>query len=168
MLAFGSASSSASASPGSSQSTDAAASQALTSAVAPGLLGTASILSANGAEQQAGQLGPKVPLPSGGDFGTIVWSDATALGPISVNDVEGYLEYNAACQWWTRAFANGADATAAEVVRDIPQWPSFRLGDRHTGAVAAASGGDVLLNQALACDQSARRARSFIAERGYQ
>jgi hypothetical protein len=168
LLAVGSGDGSAVAQAPTPALTATAESQALTASAAPGALGGDTVLSAGSAQEEAAALATKVPLPAGADFGGIVWSDATALGPISEADVEGYLEFNAACKWWSVAYANGGNPVAAKVVQDIPQWPTFREGDRHALATGVATDENALLNAALACDLASRHARAVISQRGHQ
>ncbi len=84
---------------------------------------------------RAAALEGNVPLPEGEEFSDIQWS-ASALAE---SDIQGLLEYNSACKWWIE-HTDAPTTETAQVVSAIPEWPTMREGDRHTTAVAVATG----------------------------
>ena len=87
---------------------------------------------------EAARRAPAVPLPARGSFDDIKWGD---LGDSTGSEIQGLLEANAACDWWS-ALADRSDADAARVVQEIPGWSSMRGGGnvaRDAQRVAAAA-----------------------------
>lgn len=76
-----------------------------------------------------------VPLPDGEAFNDIQW----AAAPLSEGDIQELLEYNSACKWWIE-HTDAPTTETAQVVSAIPEWPTMREGDRHTTALAVATG----------------------------
>jgi hypothetical protein len=111
----------------------------------------------------------RIPLPSGGNFGGIRWSDLD--GAISSHDVQVVVEYNAACQWF-RALRDGRRANdARRIVADIPAWQATR--GQPTAEIAAAvaadvaSGGGQVLDGVLRdCDAAHEREVKYSREHG--
>jgi hypothetical protein len=101
-----------------------------------------------------------VPLPPGGTFNGIQWE--LDGGAWSAGDLEGILEYNAACQW-LRAWRDGRDAaTALSVLTAAPQWPAMRGTDSgafltQVAADARAGGGATATEMLADCDASHAR-----------
>ena len=134
---------------GTQHGTDATASVAVTDAVAQSqALTTAPTLRAADASQIDGaaaailakDLRTRIPLPLGGNFDGIRWSDLD--GAISSHDVQVVVEYNAACQWF-RALRDGRQADdARRIVADIPAWQATR--GQSTAEIAAAVAADVV------------------------
>jgi hypothetical protein len=100
------------------------------------------------------QLAKSIPLPPNGSLATVEWS---AIGATSADGVESFLEYNASCQWYrywlaarSRADSDAQDVALA-VIRQIPDWPSFRGIESGTYAskyaTAAASGDTATVQQ---------------------
>jgi len=79
-----------------------------------------------------------VPLPSGGNFNGIRWTDLKAA---TDTDIRFLLQYNAACQW-LRATADRRDTADQEAVwSQLPSWPAMRLdgyGEQFQSARASA------------------------------
>ncbi|MBO9534116.1 MAG: hypothetical protein J7513_14185 [Solirubrobacteraceae bacterium] len=96
------------------------------------------------AERRAAEHAPAVPLPDGQAFDDINWNN----GALSDAEIQGLLEFNAACRWWI-ADADRPSKDSAAVVAAIPGWPSMRGGDRHTVALAFTVGGDAKLAAAV-------------------
>jgi hypothetical protein len=100
-----------------------------------------------------------VPLPAGGTFDGIQWERG---GEASASDIEGVLEYNAACQW-LRAWRDGRNAALAlDVLAEVPRWPALR--DTESGeflarvaAEAAEGGGETATAMLADCDASHER-----------
>ncbi len=90
-----------------------------------------------GARDRAAERSGAVPLPDGQVFDDIDWDNGT----LTDADIQGLLEFNAACRWWIAA-ADAPSKEAARVVAAIPSWPSMRGGDRHAAALALAGAGD--------------------------
>jgi len=71
----------------------------------------------------AAPLAEAVPLPDGGNFNGIRWSEVEG---VHVDDILFTLQFNASCQWY-RALADGREvATARTVLSEIASWPAFR------------------------------------------
>ena len=87
----------------------------------------------------------EVPLPPGEAFDDIQWDN----GALSDADIEGLLEFNAACKWWI-ADADAPTKETARVVATIQSWPTMRGGDRHDAALAVAGRDPELAKQLLA------------------
>ncbi|MEH3053823.1 MAG: hypothetical protein PGN13_07410 [Patulibacter minatonensis] len=89
------------------------------------------------ARARAAKVSGQVPLPKGESFDDIQWEN----GELSDADIQGLLEFNAACKWWL-ADADGTSKDAPVVVAQIPSWPTMREGQRHEIAAAMVPGGD--------------------------
>lgn len=71
----------------------------------------------------AAPLEEAVPLPDGGNFNGIRWSEVDG---VHVDDILFTLQFNASCQWY-RALADGREVgTARRVLAEMPSWPAFR------------------------------------------
>ncbi|MEA2493605.1 MAG: hypothetical protein QOJ29_1516, partial [Thermoleophilaceae bacterium] len=68
-----------------------------------------------GARVEASRAATTVPLPDGGNLNGIRWE--LAGGVVSRTEIQGVVEYNAACQWY-RAFRDGRQADDAAAVLD--------------------------------------------------
>jgi hypothetical protein len=108
----------------------------------------------------AGARAAAVPLPPGGTFNGIQWE--VDGGDWAAGDVEGILEYNAACQW-LRAWRDGRDATTAlTVLSAAPDWPAMRGTESgrfltQVAADARAGGGRTATEMLADCDASHTR-----------
>lgn len=103
----------------------------------PGGFDNVAAVTGAAASQRAGVLSSAVPLPPGESFADINWDAAT----YSDADVEGLLEFNAACKWWI-ADADAPTKLTARVVHVIPSWPTMRGGDRHRAALSFTPAGE--------------------------
>lgn len=105
----------------------------------------------------ARELTGRVPLPAGGTFNGIQWAELE--GTITAAQIQGVVEYNAACQWY-RALRDGRQvADARRIVADAPHWQGLRgqaTGDLAAGVAAdvAAGGGEVLTGVLAQCDDA--------------
>jgi hypothetical protein len=111
---------------------------------------------------------PAVPLPDGGNLNGIRWEEGG--GTVHPAELEGVLEYNAACQW-LRASRDGREADVARrILADVPAWPALRGTD--SGAVwnqvvrELGRGGEVSAGVLADCDASHEREVAYAAERG--
>lgn len=119
--------------------------EGLVNQAAPDAFDAASVAPAGkAAAVRASKLSGPVPLPAGEAFDDIDWSTA----PVSDADIEGLLEFNAACKWWI-ADADAPTKVTARVVASIPSWPTMRGGDRHGLALAFTGADGKLAAQAL-------------------
>jgi hypothetical protein len=107
------------------------------------------------ARAAAAQRGLGIPLPAGGTFNGVRWEQAG--GAIGGAEIDGVLEYNAACQW-LRAWRDGRGAkVAASVLAAAPAWPAVR-GTESGGFLAkvaadvAAGGGENATAMLADCD----------------
>ena len=110
-----------------------------------------------------------VPLPLGGTFDGVRWE----LGGdgVAQSDIDGVLQYNAACQW-LRAWRDGREgALALQVLQAVPGWPAMRgtesgevLG--RVAAEAAAGGGETATAVLADCDASHAREVQYAAQLG--
>jgi len=122
---------------------------------------------AAGARTQAGQAG--VSLPDGGNFNGIRWEQ----GPqrIAQSELEGTLEYNAACQW-LRAWRDGREgALPGAVLQAVPDWPLLRGTESgafvaRVAADVAAGGGETATDMLRDCDASHVRESEYAISRG--
>jgi hypothetical protein len=125
--------------------------------VSAGLPGGANVNPA-GARARAGEAG--VPLPAGGTFNGIQFENGGEQ--ITPRELQGVLEYNAACQW-LRAWRDGRDAARAlRVLQTVSQWPSLRGTESGefvgtVAAEAAAGGGSTARAMLTGCDASHAR-----------
>jgi hypothetical protein len=107
------------------------------------------------ARAEAALRGLGVPLPAGGTFNGVRWE--LAVGDIGTSELDGVLEYNAACQW-LRAWRDGREAAVAvSVLATAPEWPAMR--GTESGAVlaklaaeTAAGGGETATAVLRDCD----------------
>lgn len=117
----------------------------------------------------ADDLAARIPVPSGGNFDGIRWSELD--GVISSHDIQVVLEYNAACQWF-RALRDGRQADdARRIISDIPGWQATRgqATADITAAVAAdvAAGGGQAFDDVLRdCDAAHEREVEYARDRG--
>ncbi len=101
-----------------------------------------------------------VPLPTGGNFNGIRWTDLEAA---TDTDIRFLLQYNAACQW-LRAAADRRDAANQDAIwSQLPTWPAMRLdgyGEQFQSARAPAlQGRDSALSRR--CVESHERETSY-------
>jgi len=118
------------------------------------------------ARSVAGRRGAAVPLPPNGNFNGIEWERAG--GVFGDAEIEGALEFNAACQWM-RAAHDGTNGDALAVLDRVPNWPTFRHGDGSIGqavAEAHAGGGPVYEAMLAECEASHDREVRYAAEQG--
>lgn len=149
---------------------DAATLQSRQLAAAPDVvIGGGEELDGRRAAALAANLATRVPLPAGGNFNGIQWSELDgAIGAALVQEV---LEYNAACQWY-RALRDGREVgDARRVIADAPSWQGIR--GRATGELAAgvaadvaAGGGEVLTEVLRQCDAAHEREVAYAAAGG--
>jgi hypothetical protein len=138
-------------------------------ALASAPAGAAGGYSAATARAAAARGGAAVPLPAGGTFNGVRWE--LAGGTFAQGEIDGVLEYNAACQW-LRAWRDGRDAaTALRVLRTAPSWPAMRGTESgaYLGKVAseaAAGGGETTVALLAECDASHQREVQHATERG--
>ena len=148
---------------------DAATLQSRELAAAPDLAGGGEELDGRRAAALAADLATRVPLPAGGTFNGIQWSELD--GTIGTAQVQEVVEYNAACQWY-RALRDGREvADARRVIAEAPGWQGIRghaTGELAAGVAAdvAAGGGDVLTGVLRDCDAAHRRDLAFAAAHG--
>jgi hypothetical protein len=98
-----------------------------------------------------------VPLPAGGTFDGVRWE----LGGdgVAQSDIDGVLQYNAACQW-LRAWRDGREgALPLQVLEAVPGWPAMRGTESgeflaRVAAEAAAGGGETASAMLADCDAS--------------
>ena len=117
----------------------------------------------------AADLATRIPLPAGGNFNGIQWSELD--GTIGAAFVQAVVEYNAACQWY-RALRDGREvADARRVIADVSTWQATR--GRETGALAeavaadvAAGGGEALTGVLRDCDAAHLREVALAAADG--
>ena len=117
----------------------------------------------------AAELATRIPVPAGGNFNGIAWTELD--GTIGAALVQSVVEYNAACQWY-RALRDGRQvADARRVIADVPAWQACR--GRETGALAAAvasdvaaGGGDALTGVLRDCDAAHVREVAFAQAHG--
>ena len=113
--------------------------------------------------------GLSVPLPAGGTFNGIAWENAA--GGASPAEMDGVLEYNAACQW-LRAWRDGRDAQLAiSVLQQAPQWPAMRGTDSgnvltQVAADVKAGGGPTATGVLRDCDASYARQTAYAGKLG--
>lgn len=110
---------------------------ALSSAPTPDGFDTAAPVTGAAAAARGQQLAGAVPLPPGEAFDDIRWGGLT----VSDAEVEGLLEFNAACKWWI-ADADAPTKETSRVVHTIQSWPTMRGGDRHRAALSFVRAGD--------------------------
>ena len=142
-----------------------AAAEALTAAPAANARGELS--NAARARARAGAAG--VPLPAGGTFNGIRFENGGEN--ITPRELQGVLEYNAACQW-LRAWRDGRDgALALRVLQAVPRWPSLRGTESgaflaKVAAEAASGGGETASAMLVDCDASHAREVAYANELG--
>ena len=110
-----------------------------------------------------------VPLPAGGTFDGVRWE----LGGdgVAQSDIDGVLQYNAACQW-LRAWRDGREgALAVQVLQAVPGWPAMRGTESgeflaRVAAEAAAGGGETATAMLADCDASHAREVQYAAQLG--
>jgi hypothetical protein len=108
---------------------------------------------------QAALRGVAIPLPAGGTFNGVRWEQG---GPITGAQMDGVLEYNAACQW-LRAWRDGRERTlAARILQIVPSWPALRgteAAGRLTALAAEVRGGPAVTARGVLrdCDASHER-----------
>jgi hypothetical protein len=110
----------------------------------------------------------RVPLPDGGSFNGIRWESGE--GVVHPAELEGVLEYNAACQW-LRAYHDGREsAVAARVLADVPNWPALRGTDSgaywEQAARELGGGGEITAGLQRECDESHVRESQHAASIG--
>jgi hypothetical protein len=148
---------------------DAATLQSRQLAAAPDLPPEGPELTGSQGADLAADLATRVPLPAGGNFNGIEWSELD--GTIGASLVQAVVEYNAACQWY-RALRDGRQtADARRVIAEVPAWQASR--GRETGALAAAvaadvaaGGGDALTGVLRQCDDAHRREVAYAGASG--
>ncbi len=110
-----------------------------------------------------------VPLPAGGTFDGVRWE----LGGdgVAQSDIDGVLQYNAACQW-LRAWRDGREgALPLQVLQAVPGWPAMRGTESgellaRVAAEAAAGGGETVSAVLVDCDASHAREVQYAAQLG--
>ena len=148
---------------------DAAVLQSRELVAAPDLPGSGAELDGSQGAALAADLATRVPLPAGGNFNGIQWSELD--GTIGTAVVHEVVEYNAACQWY-RALRDGREvADARRVIADAPKWQGLRghaTGELAAGAAAdvAGGGGDVLTGVLHQCDDAHRQEIAYAATHG--
>jgi hypothetical protein len=125
-------------------------------------------VSGTSARMAAAERAAAVPLPAGGTFHGIRWELA---GAITRADIDGVLQYNAACQW-LRAWRDGRERTrAVGVLRALPGWSAMRGTESaevlsRVAADVKAGGGENASLMLADCDASHAREVEYAARMG--
>jgi hypothetical protein len=94
-------------------------------------------LSVTEARAYGAQLAKSIPLPPLGTFDDLHWAGA---GGMAKSDIEGVMEFHAACAWYQYVLAaGGVGDNAAKVLDAIGKWPTFRANPRGAMASSLAS-----------------------------
>ena len=125
-------------------------------------------VSGGSARVAAAERAAAVPLPAGGTFHGIRWELA---GTITHAEIDGVLQYNAACQW-LRAWRDGRERTrAVSVLRAAPGWSAMRGTESaevlaRVAAEVKAGGGENATLMLAECDASHAREVEYAARLG--
>ena len=125
-------------------------------------------VSGGSARAAAAERAVAVPLPAGGTFHGIRWELAGAL---THADIDGVLQYNAACQW-LRAWRDGRErARAVSVLQAVPGWSATRGTESaevlsRVAAEVRARGGQTATAMLADCDASHAREVEYAARMG--
>jgi len=129
---------------------------------------SAPAVSAKSARAAASERAAAVPLPAGGTFHGIRWELAGAL---THADIDGVLQYNAACQW-LRAWRDGRErARAVSLLQAVPGWSAMRGTESgevlsRVAAEVRATGGQTATAMLADCDASHAREVEYAARMG--